>query len=105
MIPFNVPKKSRVFPGERLVAIVTPSFIRVTFLLRCMDLEMGPDSGCAGVAEAIQHWSGLGVAIIFFSISIAAILVILTHKTMETADTSLPSLPSSIRTCAWVQSM
>ena len=42
MIPFNVPKKSRVFPGERLVAIVTPSFIRVTFLLRCMDLEMGP---------------------------------------------------------------
>ena len=27
-----------------------------------------------GVAEAIQHWSGLGVAINFFSISIAAIL-------------------------------
>ena len=44
MIPFNVPKKSRVFPGERLVAIDTPSFTRVTFLLRCMDLEMGPDS-------------------------------------------------------------
>ena len=44
MIPFNVPKKSRVFPGEQLVAIDTPSFTRVTFLLRCMDLEMGPDS-------------------------------------------------------------
>ena len=55
MIPFNVPKKSRVFPGERLVAIVTPSFIRVTFLLRCMDLKMGPDSGCVSATAKLSH--------------------------------------------------
>ena len=55
MIPFNVPKKSRVFPGERLVAIDTPSFIRVTFLLRCMDLEMGPDSGCVSATAKLSN--------------------------------------------------
>ena len=73
MIPLNVPKKSRVFPGEWLVAIVTPSFIRVTFLLRCMDLEWDqtadvlvlPLSFRIGTnftssSELCSHISGLG---------------------------------------------
>ena len=33
----------------------TPSFIRVTFLLRCMDLEMGPDSGCVSATAKLSH--------------------------------------------------
>ena len=70
VIPFNVPKKSRVFPGERLVAIVTPSFIRVTFLLQCMDLEMADvlllplsfriGTNLTSSSELYSHRSGLG---------------------------------------------
>ena len=57
VMPFNVPKKSRFFPSERLVAIVTPSFIRITFLLRCMDLKMGPDNGCVCATAKLSQSS------------------------------------------------
>ena len=54
VMPFNVSRQSGVFPGERPVAVITPSFICV--LLWCMDLEMRPDSGCVCTTTKLSQW-------------------------------------------------